>query len=341
MLIFRADGNAKIGAGHLMRCLTIAAECKEDVLFLCADQESADFAIDRGAKAKAFHSDYQNLESEFAEGKKNPWDLWITSKGNTILVDSYYATDTYLEQLKRYGKVVLLDDLQEHTYPVDGVINYNVFASEEKYCSLYAGRETACYLGGKYVPVRKQFQGVSYTVRNRVEQVLITTGGGDVDNIAGQILEAVYRKDMVFHVLVGRFSPHFAWWQQLAETRENLQIHFDVKDMAGLMAACDLAITAGGSTIYELSAVGVPFVCFSYAKNQEALAEYIGEQKIAGSVGAWHLDREGCLKKLQNLFGQLSAEISMRENYYEKERMLIDGLGAARIAEVLTHLERQ
>lgn len=341
MLIIRADGNAKIGAGHLMRCLTIAAECKEEVIFFCADRESADFAIERGAKAKVLHSDYQNLESEFPEGAKSPWDLWITSKENTILVDSYYVTDAYLERLKQYGKVVLMDDLQEHTYPVDGVINYNVFASEEKYHSLYAGKDTACYLGGKYVPVRKQFQDAPYIVRNQVKQVLITTGGGDVDNIAGQIWEAIYRKDLIFHVLVGRFSPHFEKWQQLAKNHENLQIHFDVKDMASLMEACDLAITAGGSTIYELSAVGVPFICFSYAKNQEALVEYVGEQKIAGSAGAWHLDREACLKKLQELFGQLCTDIRMRENYFKKERILIDGLGAERIAEVLTHLENR
>lgn len=62
-------------------------------------------------------------------------------------------------------------------------------------------------------------------------------------------------------------------------------LHCDVKDMAGLMTACQLAVTAGGTTIYELSVLGVPFVCFSYAENQEGLTEWLGKQEIAGYAG--------------------------------------------------------
>lgn len=54
------------------------------------------------------------------------------------------------------------------------------------------------------------------------------------------------------------------------------------------MAQCQLAVTAGGTTIYELAVLGVPFVCFSYAENQEALTEWLGTQQIAGYAGAWH-----------------------------------------------------
>ena len=48
MYYFRADGSAKTGAGHLMRCLTVALELQkltehpEQVCFLCADEASAE-----------------------------------------------------------------------------------------------------------------------------------------------------------------------------------------------------------------------------------------------------------------------------------------------------------
>lgn len=49
MYFFRADGNEKIGAGHLMRCLTIAQELAErvsgeQIVFLCADALSGEMA---------------------------------------------------------------------------------------------------------------------------------------------------------------------------------------------------------------------------------------------------------------------------------------------------------
>lgn len=50
MFYIRADGNAKTGAGHIMRCLTIAEEIKKKnaVTFLCADEASASLVKKNG-----------------------------------------------------------------------------------------------------------------------------------------------------------------------------------------------------------------------------------------------------------------------------------------------------
>ncbi len=359
MFIIRADGNAKIGAGHLMRCLTIGealrrrmtAQCAlqgqavrdaEEILFLCADEESAEFAKRHGFRASVLHTDYRRPEEEIGL-----WDARIQDMENRIhsgvqnciqnriLVDSYYVTDDYLAELRKYGEVFLMDDLQRHAYPVDGIVNYNLFAEEMIYRRLYEGRDVRFFLGGKFVPVRSQFQNVPYRVKDAVRDVLITTGGGDADNLAGAVLDVIYRQDITYHVLVGRFSPHFENWRERASVTENLRIHYDVQDMAKLMCECDLAVSAGGSTLYELAAVGVPFICFSYAENQEALVEYIGQTRSAGCAGAWHRDAAETKERMRILFGQLCDSFLLRQQYSERERRLIDGRGADRLAEAL------
>lgn len=329
MLIVRADGNAKIGAGHLMRCLTVARAVERqngsEILFLCADEDSAEMVRAHGFRAKVLHTDYRDMESE----------SWTVGDQNCILVDSYYVTDAYIEGLRQYGRVFLMDDMQNHAYPADAVINYNLFADREVYAKLYEGRAVQLYLGGGFVPLRQQFQNVDYRVRDVVREVFLTTGGGDVDNIAGRILDAVYREDIKFHVLVGRFSPHFENWRRRAEQTPNLQIHFDVRNMAELMEKSDVAITAGGSTVYELAAVGVPFICFSYAENQEALVEYIGRENAAASAGAWHRDAAATLERIGSHFEKLCGDAELRRLYSDRERSLIDGRGADRLAEIL------
>lgn len=338
MLIIRADGNSKIGAGHLMRCLTIAEALRKQakkpkILVLCADEESARLASDKGFRTGVFHTDYRQMEEELP-----CWQQWIKDEKNHILVDSYYVTDDYLCALRDFGRVYLMDDMQNHRFPVDTVINYNVFADEAVYEKLYQG-QTPCYLGGTYAPLREQFQKVDYCVKEQVEQVLITTGAGDADNIAGAVLNEIYRENITYHVLVGRFSPHLSDWQKRTEQCPNIQVHFDVQDMAGLMKKCDLAVTAGGSTVYELAAVGVPFVGFAYAGNQELLVNYLGEQDVAGYGGHWHLNREDCMERLRCLFGNLCSNYELRSKYGKRAHAMVDGLGAERLARILCDKE--
>ena len=337
MYIIRADGNAQIGAGHLMRCLTIAEALaqltgtKENITFLCADVSSARLAESRGFTAVNLNSDYKNMESELSFWKRT----FDNTGKHVILVDSYYVTDYYLKTLKNYGYLFLLDDLQQRAYPVNAVINYNVFACEDIYRGFYPSYDTKLCIGSRFVPIRSQFLGKKYRVMEKVSDIMITTGGGDIDNIAGKLLQKIYQENYQYHLVTGRFNPHLENLKQLASRRKNLHIYHDVEDMAGLMCRCDLAVTAGGTTIYELAAIGVPFVCFSYAENQEQLTCYIGKQNAAGFAGEYHRNPLQVLETIGTLVNGLITDRDQREAYHERERQMIDGQGAKRLAEIM------
>lgn len=342
MYYFRADGSAATGAGHLMRCLTVAQELQkriedpEEICFLCAEEASARLLQGWNMPVKILGTNPADLEGELPvlEGL-------IQGNGHVFLADSYAVTDAYLQGLHRFGRVYLLDDMQQHAFPVDGVINYNLFASPEKYRELY-GSNTGQYLGAAYVPVRQQFREAAkkYVLPENVTDILITTGGGDRDNIAGEILRELCEhsltgKTIRYHLVVGGFNPNREKLEQYASQHSNVILHCDVKDMAGLMMTCQLAVTAGGTTIYELAVLGVPFVCFSYAENQEGLTEWLGEQKKAGYAGKWHYTPEETREAIGTWCRKACENREYRQKVYEAERALIDGQGAARIAEIL------
>ena len=341
MFLIRADGNAKIGAGHLMRCLTIADELRKlvdihKILFVCADLQSAELALKRGYEAFLLWSDPCDMEAEIPAWSRIPVE---NKKTNVIVVDSYFATKNYLQKIGEYGSITLMDDMGEKCFPVDRVINYNAFADTKHYEDLYKDSDTELILGSVYVPVRPQFRRGLYQIRKKAENVLITTGGGDIDNIAGQILRHIQEKEtgemLNYHLTIGKFNPHFEHLKALEKQSVNVHIYHDVQDMAGLMRRCDLAVTAGGSTVYELAAVGVPFICFSYAENQEKITEYISREEIAFSAGAYHRNREAVLEKIAEYTIELAKDYSRRNTCYSKERKLIDGLGAERLAKLI------
>ena len=189
-ILIRADGNAGIGAGHLMRCLTIAEalENKAQVGFVCADRDSAELAMSKGFDAYVWGTDYKHMEQELPL-----WEQLFDGnlRNRKILVDSYYVTNVYLEGLQTYGQVILLDDMCKRPWNVDKLINYNAFATKEMYDSLNSPYKTQYYVGGRYIPIRKEFCGKDYQPKEHAENILITTGGGDCDNIAGQILDNI------------------------------------------------------------------------------------------------------------------------------------------------------
>lgn len=341
MFLIRADGNAEIGAGHLMRCLTIADELQKyagsrEILFVCAGRESAELAESRGYEAFILESDPRDMEGELSA-----WPLipGIGKKKNVILVDSYFVTDHYLRAISEYGTVTLLDDMGEEHFPVDRIINYNAFADRGQYERLYGNSHTELILGSAYVPLRPQFREKSYRVREKAGNILITTGGGDIHNIAGQILKKIQEKTacgvLNYHLIIGGFNPYYDEMKALEEQSSNLHIYHNVQDMAGLMVQCDLAVTAGGSTVYELAAVGVPFICFSYAENQEKITEYLHREEIAFSAGKYHRNPEAVLERIADQAIALAQDYEERSKCYLMERKLADGLGAERLAKLL------
>ena len=72
MILFRADGNASIGSGHIMRCLSIADAFKrkqKDSLFVLADKTFQSLVKERGYVTYILESDYRDMDSELDDMK--------------------------------------------------------------------------------------------------------------------------------------------------------------------------------------------------------------------------------------------------------------------------------
>lgn len=333
--ILRVDGNASIGIGHIMRTLTVAdalmeTENSQTMLILCSDSDSVSIVATRGYKAYCLGTDYRDLMSEVS--------LWqrFGISNSCILVDSYLVSNEYLNAISRYGKVFLFDDMQKEKYDVHGIINYSAFVDKVAYQQLY-GNECNCYLGGQYMPIRKTFAQRKWKLRDTVSDILITTGGGDPLNISEKIytlLSGILPNNISYHVVAGAFNPFIERLKTLSVYNDNLIIHHDVKDLGSIMEMSDLAISAGGSTMYELATVGVPTLCFSYAENQELFCKNYGEY-VSDYAGAYNIDPQATLNNIADLIVNKYLYKTYREKCSNVGKNLIDGKGALRLAQIL------
>ncbi len=139
MIIFRADGSNKIGAGHIMRCMTIADAFpdKERVLFVTCSEDSVPLINARGYKAVVLktYEGKEALEIPIDKELKEFKAVLKENKPSFIMVDSYRATDDYLTELGKISTVGYIDDVGEHKYPVKLLLNYNALPAMTSWMS--------------------------------------------------------------------------------------------------------------------------------------------------------------------------------------------------------------
>ena len=99
--------------------------------------------------------------------------------------------------------------------------------------------------------------------------------------------------------------------------------------MKKVMLDSDIAISAGGQTLYELARVGVPTIAISVADNQ--LGSIRGWQKTGFiEYAGWWEDDFGIRAK--NILSQVKDPY-IRRVKSEIGRKLVDGKGAKRVCE--------
>lgn len=74
-------------------------------------------------------------------------------------------------------------------------------------------------------------------------------------------------------------------WNDLAQELPVLEKKLKEHGVTRLIVDSYLAVSAGGTTLYELCACKVPTISFSFADNQEGFTEEMGEQGILFYAG--------------------------------------------------------
>lgn len=344
MIVFRADGNSQIGMGHIMRCLSIADAASglgEDSVFILSSDDCENTISSRGYEVNVLNSDYSKME---------PGDILPALEvyePSEVFVDSYSVTPEYMKdahvKCSNAGcKLIYVDDRGYFPYSCDVLLNYNIFGRKEKYEELYFGKTApAFFLGTTYAPLRKEFQKLSIRAISSVAQnVLISTGGADMGHLTMDLIEeASSKKNYIFHFVVGMMNQNREDIKILSNSYENIVIHENVKRMDELMLSCDIAVSAAGSTLYELCATGTPTITYVLADNQIPAAEEFDARGIIKNCGDI---REMGNKELAKCL--IMEVVRLAEDYDERKRMsefmctVVDGKGAERILESVREL---
>ena len=313
-VLIRADGGCNIGMGHIMRMLVLADKLKafSEVVFVCRKNGEFETGV-RFIEAYGYPVFTVNGEAII--------DELAGIGGDCLITDSYDVDESYFRRTGDiFGKTGYMDDLNKVRINADFIINQNIYARDLGY-EKYEG--TVLLLGTQYALLRDEFRGLpARKMKRNVKSVLVTLGGSDPQNLTEKLALKLGRAfpGITFHIIAG---PSFIHVDSLeAAAGENIVIHREPK-MSALMMQCDAAVSACGSTVYELCACGTPIIGVITADNQVMTArsmDNIGAMKYAAGAGE-------IVRHLESLDYETRARMS------ETARKLVDGNGSIRVSE--------
>ncbi|MBE5873562.1 MAG: UDP-2,4-diacetamido-2,4,6-trideoxy-beta-L-altropyranose hydrolase [Lachnospiraceae bacterium] len=336
MIVFRADGNSAVGAGHVMRLLSIADAARqagENCIFVTASGDMEQVITARGYESHVLGTDYSDMESEDMQAVLEVY------KPAVLFVDSYFVTEKYLDGLLEYCRIhdirlVYMDDVLAFPYPCDILVNYNIYGREEDYLSLYTGRKVPRLLqGSAYAPLRGEFLDRSpRKVRKQADTVLVSTGGADFEHLAVELIKKAGQYPYTFQFVIGALNPDKEKIRELADASDNIVLYEQVPSLAPIMETCDVAISAAGSTLYELCATQTPTITYVLADNQLPGAQAFAAKGVMLNCGDVRvLGREALAGKLLDSAASLLEDYDNRVLISERMKEVVDGKGAGRI----------
>lgn len=349
----KADGGKSVGMGHIMRCLSLAKTIQQNghsVYFFSSLDEGIHKLCREGFEVIRVNPIRDNQDG-FCYG--NPAglpkeasvmrELLDQYQIDVFIIDSYNVSREYFLALRSHvARLIYIDDINAFSYPVDIVVNGNItgeFLGYQKF-----NEQQMLLLGPRFNMIRDEFSHLPpRTIRDLVAEVMITTGGSDPYNLTCKILNMVLAKEDFRHlrwnVLVGTGFTNCENLVQIRQCHENVflyansvwthkypDIHYS--EVSSIMLRSDLAISAGGSSLYEFAACGTPVLAFILADNQEFIVRKMDDQGYVKSLGWYNqLDEEKIVCSLANMM----SDYSQRKEMSRKGQRLVDGKGTERI----------
>lgn len=341
-LTIRADSTSHIGTGHIMRCIALGQAWQDnggEVVFIsrCESAALKKRLIDEGfvfLSLDKCHPDPFDLEYTLNDLHKHSTQQ--STLNTWLVVDGYHFDLVYQKSIKEADYNLLWIDDYGHVehYYADLVLNQNISAD----ASFYTNHEpyTRLLLGTRYALLRrefKQWQSWQRDIPDIARKVLVTLGGGDPDNVTLKVIQALKQVNisgLEVKIVIGPANPNLQTLAQEIYNHSSMQIVTNATNMPELMAWADVAISAGGSTCWEMALLGLPNIIIYFAENQRPIAEKLHDVGAAMSLGWCHeLSIEVITQQMEHFL--LSQE--RRKKYSTSSKHFVDGSGSQRVCQ--------
>lgn len=350
-IIIRVDSGRRIGMGHLIRCCNLAellVQAGAKITFISKEHDHhlisilSEYSVIRLQPDSDYilTKDSSTWLGDSIEGELKKLTRHLKNRSIDLLIIDHYGIDIQWEKAIKnkfsIKKMMVIDDLHNRKHISDYLVDYT-----------YREGLLDPYREEKLIPESCQtFLGLNYVLLNQLfhqkrklkkaksnpYRINISFGGSDLPNLTSQIIKVLIpiygnHPEYAFDIILGNLYTCRKELEKLTQSCCNINIYqsIDFSKMIELLTRTDLAIGAGGVSVYERCCLGIPSIIITLAKNQEQNARNLTKLGVATHLGNYQNWEKS----------KLIEEINNRKLSSENCQNLIDGLGCHRIVELL------
>lgn len=315
LAVFRADANAVIGGGHIMRCLTLANKLT-DFGWTCSFETGNESIETVPALAESGFTVSKDTKGAIADCD--------------LLVVDHYGLDRSYEKTRRPNakRIMVIDDTASRPHDCDLLLDQTPGRKPMDFSRLVPD-DCRLLLGGDFAILRDEFLSQRQNVepRKKIDSILISFGATDPANATVPAIEGVVRSaiDAEVVVVLTRAMPAFHAARSAAQAAE-FSVAVEPDNLAELMCNADVAIGAGGISSWERCCLGLPTLVFALADNQ--IPNIVALETAGGAINLG-VPGDDLPDRVAQALSHLNTEKLRRMS--EVSLNFVDGLGVSRV----------
>lgn len=298
-----------IGYGHVVRTSAILETLVNKNL-------KVDFIVDSKLEI--------NIGLNYPIKYRNWLQIGIDSEYDILIVDTYSIQDEIWDNLKNYSKIISYMDDGNVSVTLTNIVLIKTAIEAKK------EKNKIQLIGTKFFPIRESLRNVS---KHNSSEIFVMFGGTDIRALSIKLLPLFCNsQNLKFNIVTANEN---IYKELKLKKTNNINIYFSPNwnELALLMASAKLAISSGGTILYELAYFNIPTIPIEVIDNQKLGLE---EFKKIGFINEYFkYNEEYLLEKINN---KLIDSIKNYEKYIlmaGNGQRIVDGEGSERIVDEL------
>ena len=252
------------------------------------------------------------------------------------MIDSLDVEDLLLNKLEKLGiPIIIFDDEKRKNILNKGfIIDWTVLSDLKNYF-MPRKKNVTYFLGSRYASLRHEFSSSNrIEIKKEIKNIFISFGGSDVRNLSPKILNFLRENYPLLkkNIVIGPGFNNIDEIKDNIDDNTNLFFNLNSLEMINCMKNCDIAISAGGQTLYELARISLPTIAILLVENAKedtlgwsevGFVDYIGEyncSNLFSNLASSMKDIQSFKKRLQ-MYSSVENHIT-----FQNENILVKNI---------------